>query len=81
MEAKLFDKRTLAIAEEAVRLARTHANLDTLASLHAGLKEYDKAISLETEALGMVTREYDRGLYSARIDAWKEKRKTLKIKD
>ena len=78
VEGKLFDKRTLAIAKEAVRLARTDANLDTLANLHAGLKEYDKAITLETEALGMVKRDYERGLYSGRIAAWKEKRENLK---
>ena len=72
VEMEEIDKTSLQIAEHSVRYDRNSANLDTLATIHAGLGNFREAVKWGREALKMAKREKDRVDIEEKLARWKK---------
>ncbi|MCK5222755.1 MAG: thioredoxin family protein, partial [Candidatus Aminicenantes bacterium] len=69
-EAKVSDKKTIEIAENALKLYRNVQTMDTLASVYSQLENYEKAIGIEKEALKIAKAEKDKEELRKKITEW-----------
>jgi hypothetical protein len=64
------------LAEEAV--AATHRNnpafLDTLAAAYAETQQFDKAVAVQQEAIGLLQREAEKKDYASRLQLYQAKK-------
>ena len=69
-EAKVSDKKTIEIAENALKLYRNVQTMDTLASVYSQLENYEKEIGIEQEALKIAKAEKDKEELRKKITEW-----------
>ncbi len=69
-EAKLSDKKTIEIAENALKLYKNIQTMDTLASVYYQLGNFKKAIAIEKEALEIAKAEKDKEELRKKITKW-----------
>ncbi|UCH93531.1 MAG: thioredoxin family protein [Candidatus Aminicenantes bacterium] len=74
LDAKIVEEKTLEIAEKAVKLDDTPHTLDTLATVHAELGNFQEAIKIEEKALKLEEeRDYLIEQYKKKLEKWKKK--------
>ena len=72
LEAKIVEKKTLEIAEKAVRIESNERTLDTLASVYAALGNYAAAVKYEKQALKMAYSSYVTGMLKRKLEKWQK---------
>ena len=74
VEAKIVEQKTLEIAKKAAELKESPDILDTLATIHAELGNFEEAVKIEEKALKLEEREYLIEEFKKKLENWKKKR-------
>ena len=72
VEAKMVDRKTLEIAKKAVELKESPDILDTLATAHAELGNFQEAVKIEEKALKLAEKEYLIDQFEKKLEKWKK---------
>lgn len=73
VEAKIVEKKTLEIAKKAAALKESPGILDTLATVHAELGNFEEAIKIEEKALKLAERDFLIDQLKKKLEKWKKK--------
>lgn len=73
IDSKIVEKKTVEIAEKAVKLNESSYTLFTLASVHAELGNFAEAVKYGEKALKLVVDDYSLYMIKPKLEKWRKK--------